>query len=782
MTAAAAAIFVLLALAIWLLLMREFRLDDAFITYRYARNVVRGLGLVYNPGQITLSTTAPLYALLLAGARATAGAGLDFHTLGGLIGAVCIGLGGGVITALLPERVPPRARLWAGAAYTLATPLWLALGMETPLWILLALTGLERAAADRWGWAGLWIGLGILTRPDAALPGLLIGLWAALAALDRAGTRSGWWRPPVCFAIGAALPVALFYGWAWATYGSPFPATFDAKRAQAEMGITGFGVGTTTLEGLGLIAGGLLEQSGLYLLFGGLAFAGLLWGRPVGPVAVAVLWGALHVLIYAILGVAPYRWYYAPLVPGILLLAALGLARLSDVLARWRRRRSRGRWTRALPAGVATLALLAPAMSFARIAAYFASGGPPGPMLPIVDWAAYREAGEWIAAHTPPDATVGVAEVGQIGFYADRPMTDYLGLLQPETAEALERGDIASWLPANAPATLVFQGFRGRPPVLYNVRLDTDPWFAASYAPAATFDDPRYAYGPVTVYRRTAEARPLVETATDLTFGPLRLVGLATDAADLPAGGPIRVRLDWEVARPEELPERLRIVLSIPEAGDTPNADREIAPGGAGGRFSTWHTLVLDEALPPGGYRLLVSAGPAGAPDYAVAPGGWVDISFPRAGAPLRAEPVFSADGAPLIALARAASVTAAGRTLMLDLAWRALADIGRDYTLFVHLRPVDDPLPAVQADGMPRGGTYPTHLWQVGEVVPDTIALEAPAAPGAYELAIGWYAAPDGPRLTLTDGADAAHPADALRLARIIVEQDGSLRVAASS
>ncbi len=38
--------------------------DDAFITYRYAFNLANGHGLVYNPGEKVMGTTAPLFALL----------------------------------------------------------------------------------------------------------------------------------------------------------------------------------------------------------------------------------------------------------------------------------------------------------------------------------------------------------------------------------------------------------------------------------------------------------------------------------------------------------------------------------------------------------------------------------------------------------------------------------------------------------------------------------------------------------------------------------------------
>jgi arabinofuranosyltransferase len=41
-------------------------IDDAYITFRYAQNLVSGMGLVYNPGEHVLGTTTPLYTFLLA--------------------------------------------------------------------------------------------------------------------------------------------------------------------------------------------------------------------------------------------------------------------------------------------------------------------------------------------------------------------------------------------------------------------------------------------------------------------------------------------------------------------------------------------------------------------------------------------------------------------------------------------------------------------------------------------------------------------------------------------
>ena len=61
-----------LALALRLL-PRPRTIDDAYITFRYARNIVEGQGFVYNPGVRTLGTTTPLYTLLMAAIGAITG-------------------------------------------------------------------------------------------------------------------------------------------------------------------------------------------------------------------------------------------------------------------------------------------------------------------------------------------------------------------------------------------------------------------------------------------------------------------------------------------------------------------------------------------------------------------------------------------------------------------------------------------------------------------------------------------------------------------------------------
>jgi hypothetical protein len=67
----------------------------------------------------------------------------------------------------------------------------------------------------------------------------------------------------------------------------------------------------------------------------------------------------------------------------------------------------------------------------------------------------YRAVGEWLQQNTPLNAKVGALEIGIIGFFAQRPMIDFAGLIQPEVAVQMQADttydDTAVW------ATLSYQ-------------------------------------------------------------------------------------------------------------------------------------------------------------------------------------------------------------------------------------------------------------------------------------------------------------------------------------
>jgi hypothetical protein len=94
------------------------------------------------------------------------------------------------------------------------------------------------------------------------------------------------------------------------------------------------------------------------------------------------------------------------------------------------------------------------------------------------------------------------------------------------------------------------------------------------------------------------------------------------------------------------------------------------------------------------------------------------------------------------------------GEALLLTLWWQALADLGDERSVLVHLL---DPSGAkvAQADGAPARGARPTSQWRAGDTIIDShqLALPADLPPGDYTLAFGMYRWPSLERLAMRDG-----------------------------
>ena len=98
---------------------------------------------------------------------------------------------------------------------------------------------------------------------------------------------------------------------------------------------------------------------------------------------------------------------------------------------------------------------------------------------------------------------------------------------------------------------------------------------------------------------------------------------------------------------------------------------------------------------------------------------------------------------------------TDGGQTLTLSLYWQAITP-AENLTRFVQLV---GPAGTVygQNDSVPDYGNYPTHLWQPGEVVSETVTIpvQADRPAGDYTLHIGLYRPDTGQRLRLVSGSD---------------------------
>ena len=200
-------------------------IDDAYITYRYARNLVRGFGLVYNPGERIEGYTNFLWTLLVAGGLKLR---LDPNVVTKVLGGASA-LGTLAIVWLLALRLQPLRRLPPVAPWLLASSAtfagWAVAGLETSFFVFLLLLGtwrllVERDDPARFPWSGLVYALAGLTRPEAPLY-----LGVAVLALGRGVVAR---QNLIRIAIFVAI-VGAHLLWRHAYYGAWFANTVHAK-------------------------------------------------------------------------------------------------------------------------------------------------------------------------------------------------------------------------------------------------------------------------------------------------------------------------------------------------------------------------------------------------------------------------------------------------------------------------------------------------------------------------------------------------------------------------
>ena len=296
-----------------------FLTDDSFISFRYARNLIHGYGLVFNPGgERVEGYTNLLWVLLLAGF------GLIDLSPEGMASVLSIAATAalfGIMVRFAWVRLPA-GRKWIAAipalwlASTRGFAVWTTSGLETRLFDFLLVAGLlrlvhevEDAPSDGRAPRVLapWIfGLAALTRPDGALVGGCAFL-TAIAYRWRRGGRAPW-RDALAWWPFAALVLAQL-GFRLAYYGDWLPNTYYAKVGSRHA----WGAGAKYLALFALEYGVLLWIPGLFAgakarARAGAPFAPLLFAAAVVP----------HVLYVAAIGGDHFEFrpldFYWPLV------------------------------------------------------------------------------------------------------------------------------------------------------------------------------------------------------------------------------------------------------------------------------------------------------------------------------------------------------------------------------------------------------------------------------------------------------------------------------------
>ena len=317
-------------------------IDDAFITFRYARNLVQGMGLVYNAGERVLGTTTPVYALLMATLSLTTRSD-NFP----LLALVTNALADGASTYLLyhlGRRLSNSPLVgWAAALLWAVSPMSVSFaigGMETSVFILLMLATFTAHLERRLVTSAVLAALSFLTRPDAALIVVLVFGQLVLENIKcqisnikprpaylkfetLAPARSaGVWLLIFVLVVGPWLIFATVF------YGNPLPQSVAAKtlayHLPPEAGLVRF----LQHFSVPFFESDVLDLAGLIrlVIYLTLYLAATLTAFRREPRSVPFMaYPLLYAAAFAVANPLIFRWYLAPPLPAYMLGILLGI-------------------------------------------------------------------------------------------------------------------------------------------------------------------------------------------------------------------------------------------------------------------------------------------------------------------------------------------------------------------------------------------------------------------------------------------------------------------------
>jgi hypothetical protein len=398
--------------------------DDAFISFRYALNLLAGHGLVYNPGERVEGYTNFLWTIMSIPVLWLGGnAELYALALTSLIGTLVV-----LLLYLACRAALPDAPWWVWllgpgflvlnapfAVYTIRGS-----GMETALFTLCVLGGSflylrEHAALHEAGsmprpFSALVFGVAALVRPE----GVLVFGVALLHLLASSYRLAGFWRVAVRFGGAFALVYAPYFVWRMAYYGDLLPNTFYAKTGatvyQLQRGLE--------------YAGDFAQTMGLLwlALALGLGWWGIVAARRYSFVLALVLIYTLYIIAVGGDFFPGYR-FFVPLVPLLVLLGVVGIERA--------RRWLFGSLPRvggvAAPAGLVLLLLLG-GLAYTDVRQFDRNENYKYSVNEYRVATYWGKVGRWLAQHAPPDAVIAAEGAGAIAYYSGLHSIDMLGL------------------------------------------------------------------------------------------------------------------------------------------------------------------------------------------------------------------------------------------------------------------------------------------------------------------------------------------------------------------
>ena len=293
-------------------------IDDSYITYRYARNILAGEGFVYNPGERVLGTTTPLYTLTIAGLAAlTGGTKAPFPVLALILNTLADAL-----TCLLLWQIGKRLEsewagfvtglVWAVAPFSVTFAIG---GLETSVYVFLLTASIYFYLNKHRKLTTLFAAFSILTRPDAII---LIGP----LALDRLlSAKNKDEKIQLGEILSFILPGLIWGIFATLYFGSPIPHSVTAKIAVYHLQKADSFIRLMQHYAVPFMAHHIFGTAAIIVgifLFPFLFIVGARFSISKTPRIIPfVLYPLLYLIVFSLPNPLIFRWYLTPPPPGI---------------------------------------------------------------------------------------------------------------------------------------------------------------------------------------------------------------------------------------------------------------------------------------------------------------------------------------------------------------------------------------------------------------------------------------------------------------------------------
>jgi hypothetical protein len=403
--------------------------DDAYITFRYAQNIIDGQGMVYNPGERVLGTTTPIYTFLMTIVGSIfGGVNAPFPWI-----ALFVNTLADVLTTLLLIRLGENlgyqkagyatAIIWSIAPMSVTFAIG---GMETSVFVCLMTATFYLYSSNTLVPAAFMASVSLLTRPDALLfilP-LILDRIRRRYVPNRESKQIERFSPREILAFG--IPILVWIGFAQIYFGNPLPNSLAAKTVAyllppeaafirlLQHYATPF-LGHLTFGRYWIILG--------FILFPILYSLGTLklirerfdtWAIFAFPIA--------YLLAFSIANPLIFRWYLTPPLPIYFLGIFLGVERIANDFKK------------------PVIPILFTLLAFGLTLNGWTLRPDHGPIRPAPEMAfiklelIYEEVGRNLKDEIAPGEILSAGDIGALGYFTGARILDTVGLISPEVA------------------------------------------------------------------------------------------------------------------------------------------------------------------------------------------------------------------------------------------------------------------------------------------------------------------------------------------------------------